>query len=197
MRTLSVPLCNLSFHPSTYNTQYHLFLVEPTIKDSIALRFAELIKALDLLATSDLSFGMWVIRKRGCSEYGGRAEQDRPVPQQIPQLACYCLNSSTWKLVSQTWPHWLSFEWSACASCAWVPCFAMPQRCPFYDCCIDVTVSVLSTETVRSWTTSNQASCVFQTHPYLSHGRSHLFYFLTENSLYPLVPLLPHVQSHI
>lgn len=63
MRTFSVPLSNLSFHPSTYNTYYHLFLVEPTIKDSIALRVAELIQALDLLATSDLSFGMWMIMR--------------------------------------------------------------------------------------------------------------------------------------
>lgn len=54
----------------------------------------------------------------------------------------------------------------------WVLCLAVSQwGCPFCVCCFDVTVSMLSIETDRSWTTSNQASYIFQTHPYLLDGR--------------------------
>lgn len=49
---------------------------------------------------------------------------------------------------------------------------------PFCDRCVDGTVSVLSTETDRSWTTSDMASCTFQTHPYLSDGRESSVSFL-------------------
>lgn len=61
------------------------------------------------------------------------------------------------------------------------------RGCPFCDCRIDGTVSVLSTETDRSWTASNQAACIFQTHPYLSDGRGLSVSFL--GSEQPLVHL--------
>lgn len=119
---------------SVHITQYHLFLVEFTVKDSVAFRWLELIKVLDSLASSDLSFGMWVIMKRGCNDYGGHVNGDCAVLQQIPQLACHCLHSSTWKLIPQSQPHWLSLEWGVCAPYLtqsendWVPHLPVSER---------------------------------------------------------------------
>lgn len=86
---------------------------------------------------------------------------------------------------------------SVCYVSVWERVGALPcchRGCPFCNRCIDRPISVLSTETDRSWTISDQASCIFQTHPYLLDGRGHLFHFLAETCLYPLVRSLPHLQ---
>ena len=122
-----------------------------------------------------------------------------PGPQQIPQLACLGLHIPAWELVHGHGPSDFHADLGGeVPSLSLRVTDAPPHEprglVPSVTTALTARLSVLSTQTDRSWTASNMASCLSQTLPYLTGGLGSSVSFPAEKSLHPLVLLLPHLQ---
>lgn len=157
----------------------NLFLVGPTIKESVALRSGANHWAVWPVIWHTKPLYTWVTMKRGYSNMVDMTSGTISVPQQTAQLACHCRPSSAWKLFHR---HGYTAFFRMKCFCTLPqsendlePCFAVSAAfCALYwqDC---VSIKYWNWQVLDNL---NQASCIFQTHPYLSVGRGSSVSFL-------------------